>query len=269
MILERIFLGIASGLGNFKIAILAMDAQPRPILARKLIIPLAALLAMAGCDAEDPKIRQEMAELRTRLGDQERDNARMTAELQEARSKAQQVEFLTRDVLRRNLDDLMPQVRATLTRAFPGRTVDPVSAGTISTPLDTDGFPYNTELTFGLSEGPGRRVFTYTLNLKANQQGSWRLPELGAFAATLENPAAGGRSVSQPSAAPQADAGFASPSADGPRTIDWGEQNAGSGTSASAPLPPAQPAPAATARPSQPAVNAPFPVQDTRTIEFE
>lgn len=246
-----------------------MAAQSRTTPVQKLIIPLAALLALAGCDAEDPKIRQEMAELRARLGELERDNARMTAELQEARSKALRVEFLTRDVLRRNLDDLMPQVRATLTRAFPGRTVDPVSAGTISTPLDPDGFPYNTELTFGLSEGPGRRVFTYTLNLKANQQGSWRLPELGAFAATLENPTAGGRSVSQQSAAPQADAGFASPSADGPRIIDWGEQNAGSGANAPAPPRPAQPAPAATARPSQPAVNAPLPVQDTRTIEFE
>lgn len=223
------------------------------------LLPLL-LAVVTGCESEDPKIRQELAALRTDLGELERKNARLEAELKEARDKAARSVFLGRDVLNRNLESLMPEMRATLTRAFRGLKVDPVSPGTISTPLDAEGFPYNTELSFGLSEGPGKRVFTYTINLKADREGRWQIPDLRAIAALQDR----GTADSGPST-------HRAPAADGPRIIDWGEQNAGSAPAPAAqPAPPAQPAPAAApSRPSQPAVQAPFPVQDSRTIEFD
>jgi len=230
-------------------------------------IALATVLApllLTGCDGDDPKVRQEMAELRTRLTELEREKSRLEASLEEARSKAVQADFLARDALRRNLDGMMPELRATLTRAFPGKMVDPVNTGTISTPLDTDGFPYNTELSFGLSEGPGQRVTTYTLNIKADRQGQWRLPDLAAFAADAST-RRGGSAANRPSAP--------DPGASGPRLIDWGQENAGARGNAAAPPPPtaAPPAaaPSAPSAPSAPAPNAPFPVQDTRTIQFD
>jgi hypothetical protein len=224
------------------------------------ILPLL-LAAVTGCESEDPKIRQELATLRTDLGELQRKNARLEAELKEARDKASRSVFLGRDVLRRNLESLMPELRATLTRAFRGLKVDPVSPGTISTPLDAEGFPYNTELSFGLSEGPGKRVFTYTINLKADREGRWQIPDLRAIAALQDH------STADSGPSPQG-----GPAAAGPRIIDWGDQNAG-GARATAPATPApqtQPPPAAApSRPNQPAVQAPFPVQDSRTIEFD
>ncbi|MEX1044691.1 MAG: hypothetical protein WEC73_01060 [Chthoniobacterales bacterium] len=231
---------------------------PRSIVRAIFALPLLGAV-LAGCESEDPKIRQEIAELRTRLGDLDREKARLETELKEARSKAARSDFLGREVLGRNLESLMPELRATLTRAFPGLTVDPVSSSTISTPLDEQGFPYNTELTFGLSGGTGQRVSTYTINIKADREGKWRLPDLGAIAALQERRSGGG---GQP--APQA-----GPAPNGPRLIDWGEQNAGAAAPAPAP-PSSQPAPAApSSRPSQPATQAPFPVQDSRTIQFD
>jgi len=226
------------------------------------VFPLLLLwvAVLPGCDGEDPKIRQEVAELRTQIGDLERKNARLEADLKEARSKATLSSFLGRDVLSRNLEAVMTDVRANLMRAFPNMTVDPVSPGTISTPLDAQGFPYSTELSFGLSpKGAGRRVTTYTINIKADREGKWQIPDLRAMAALNEHSTA-----ERGPATPQA------PAADGPRIIDWGEQNPGAAPAPTHAPPPSQPAPAAPpTRPSQPTTQAPFPVQDSRTIQFD
>lgn len=254
---------------NLKNKDLFSTAMPHPLNRSVVLTALIVLPCFTGCDGDDPKVRQEMAELRTRLTELERDNSRLETALEEARSKAVQTDFLARDALRRNLDGIMPELRATLTRAFPGRTVDPVSTGTISTPLDADGFPYNAELSFGLSEGPGQRVTTYTLNLKADRQGQWRLPDLTAFAADAA-PRRGGSAANRP-AAPAA-------AGSGPRIIDWGQENAGARgaitttappNTAPAPPPAAPSVPSAPSAPSAPAPGAPFPVQDTRTIQFD
>lgn len=226
------------------------------------LLPLL-MAVLAGCDGEDPKIRQEVAALRTELGDLERKNARLEADLKEARSKAALSNFLGREVLSRNLQAVMPELRGNLTRAFPNLTVDPVSPGTISTPLDEQGFPYNTELSFGLSQGAGRGVTTYTINIKADREGKWYMPDLRAIAALQQD-----RRTADNGQAAQARQG--GPAADGPRIIDWGEQNARTAPAPAPAPPPSQPAPAApAARPSQPATQAPFPVQDSRTIQFD
>jgi hypothetical protein len=227
------------------------------------VFPFLLLLVavLPGCDGEDPKIRQEVAELRTQLGDLERKNARLEADLKEARSKATLSNFLGREALGRNLQAVMPELRANLTRAFPNLTVDPVSPGTISTPLDEQGFPYNTELSFGLSQGAGRGVTTYTINIKADREGKWHMPDLRALAALQEHRSAdNGQPTRQ----------GGGPSADGPRVIDWGEQNTGAAPAPAPAPPPSQPAPAApSSRPNQPEAQAPFPVQDSRTIQFD
>lgn len=251
---------------NLKNKDLFSIAMLHRLIRSATLAALAVFPLFTGCDGDDPKVRQEIAELRTRLTELERDNSRLETALEEARSKAVQTDFLARDVLRRNLDGIMPELRATLTRAFPGRTVDPVSTGTISTPLDADGFPYNAELSFGLSEGPGQRVITYTLNLKADRQGDWRLPDLTAFAADAA-PRRGGSAANRPAAPPAGGSG--------PRIIDWGQENAGARGAPpptappnAAPAPPAA-APSAPSAPAAPAPGAPFPVQDTRTIQFD
>lgn len=234
-----------------------------PFLSMVRTIPLLALLlpVLAGCETEDPKIRQEMAEMRLRIDELEKENSHLDTQLEEAREKAARVDFLERETLRQNLERVMPELRGTLARAFPGLKVDPVSPGTISTPLDQDGFPYNTELSFGLSEGAGRRVTTYTINIKADRMGNWRQPDLGAIAALQNHRPTTGDNPSRSTA----------PTAEGPRIIDWGQPNSPAGPLPSQTPTAPQPTPDAAppARPSQPSVQAPFPVQDTRTIEFD
>jgi hypothetical protein len=231
-------------------------------MVRAALLLVLLLPALSGCESEDPKIRNEMAELRVRIGELERDNSRLSSQLEEARDKAARMDFVGRETLRQNLEEDMPELRATLARAFPGLKVDPVSPGTISTPLDQDGFPYNTELSFGLSEGPGRRVTTYTINIKADREGKWRQPDLGAIAALQTLRSTGGDAPAPAGAA----------AAEGPRIIDWGQTGTASGPpppspASAAPQPPPDAAP--TVLPTQPPVQAPFPVQDTRTIEFD
>lgn len=224
------------------------------------LLPLTVAVP-TGCDGEDPVIRQEIATLRTQAADLEKKNARLEADLKEARDKASRINFLGREVLSRNLQDAMPELRANLARAFPNMTVDPVSPGTISTPLDEQGFPYNTELNFGLSQKNGRGFNSYTINIKADREGKWFMPDLRAMAALQDNRSAETTPARQ-----------GGPTADAPRIIDWGQQNAGVGSvPAPAPAPPpSQPAPVdQPSRPSQPATQAPFPVQDSRTIQFD
>lgn len=231
-------------------------------MVRVVFLLPALLAALTGCESEDPKTRQELAALRTEIGELQRKNTRLEAELKEARDKASRSVFLGRDVLSRNLEAVMPELRANLTRAFPDRKVDPVSPGTISTPLDEQGFPYNTELNFGISQKNGRGFNSYTINIKADREGRWQMPDLRTIAALEDRRSADGGQPTQQRG----------PAADGPRIIDWGEQNTASAP-APAPAPPPQAGPAAPAappsRPSQPAAQAPFPVQDSRTIQFD
>lgn len=236
---------------------------------------LAALL-VAACEPDDPKIRQEVAGLRARTAELERDNARMNSEIADLRSKVtKQVEFLTTVELARRLDSQMPQLRAALARAFPGYNVDPVTAGSVSTPLDEDALPYTSEVSFGLSKGG--RITSYNIRVAADRGGTWILPAPETLAAAVGRlPASSSERAQQQPQQQQVISGRGASMTSGVRQIEWGD-NAGAPSQAPAPQqyaqpePPPQPPPAPPAgqRRATPQGNAPFPVQDSRTIQFE
>lgn len=245
------------------------------ILNPRVAAAACAALLVAACEPDDPKIREEVAGLRARTAELERDNARMTAELADLRSKVtKQVEFLTTVELTRRLDSQMPQLRAALARAFPGYSVDPVTAGSVSTPLDEDALPYTSVVTFGLSKGG--RITSYNIRIAADRGGTWNLPAPETLAAAAGNLPAGGSERAQQPQQPQQQqviSGRGASMTSGVRQIDWGD-NAGAQQQAPAPQQyappqaPPQPPPAGQRR-AAPQGNAPFPVQDSRTIQFE
>ncbi len=234
---------------------------------------LAAALLMAACEPDDPKIRQEVAELRTRTAELERDNNRMNTELAELKNKlTKQVEFLGTGELARRLDAQMPQLRTTLARAFPGYSVDPVTTGAVSTPVDEDALPYTTEVSFGLSKGG--RISTYNVRIAADRGGSWILPDPETLAAAVGKlPSGGSERVQQQTQQPATTSGRGAAMTSGVRQIDWGDTGSGAAPAqqyvpAQAPVP-QPPVPPPAQRQSAPSGNAPFPVQDSRTIQFE
>lgn len=236
------------------------------------VAAIAAALVFAGCEPEDPKIRQEVAELRARAGELEREVGRLGAELAEAKSKAApETGFLDHAELKRRLDSQMSQLRAALARAFPDFRVDPVNAGTITTPRDEDALLYTTEVTFGLSKGG--RISNYTVRIAADRGGNWLMPSpevLGAVAGQLAASAPEPRQSQQ-----QVTSGRGALNTGGPRVIEWPDQPQGSAPAQPPrqPYPPSQPqlpaSPPSGTRPSTSGGNAPFPVQDSRTIQFE
>lgn len=223
-----------------------------------MLVLIAASFAATGCEPEDPKLRQEVAELRTRAAELERDNARMAAELSELRAKvAQQPDFLPAEALAARLRAHLPQVRAALSRAFAGHTVDPVNAGVVTTPLDDDARPYTSEITFGLSKG--QQIESYAIRISADRRGNWMVPDAGALAEIARGASA--------SPAPQSvGAGRGAMAPGGVRQIEWGDAQA---SMASSPAAAPQPVSAPVSPPAGTGGNAPFPVQDTRTIQFE
>lgn len=241
------------------------------MLTLQISAALATALLVAACEPDDPKIRQEVAELRTRAAELERDNSRMNAELAELKGKlTKQVEFLGTGELARRLDSQMPQLRATLARAFPGYTVDPVTAGAVSTPLDEDALPYTTEVSFGLSKGG--RISNFNVRIAADRQGEWILPSPEALAAAVgQLPSAGAERQQQQTAT----SGRGAAMTTGVRQIEWGDTAGGAApppaqqhAPSQAPVP-QRAAPPPAQRQSAPSGNAPFPVQDSRTIQFE
>lgn len=228
--------------------------------------PMAALAAavfLAGCEADDPKIRQEVAELRAKVAELEKKNAsagRSTSGGAVATSAASS-DTLSRETLRRNLEARMPALRAALTKAFPDYRVDPVNAATISTPQDSNHLPYSTEVSFGLSQG--ETVASFSIRIGADRSGNWQLPEFEDLAASVGNLASSG-AVSPNEG--EASSGRGARMDQNVRQIQWNDGPTG-GQPAAPPDP--QPASVAPAQQRQPAANAPFPVQDSRTIEFD
>ncbi len=237
------------------------------------VVAIAAALAVAGCEPEDPKIRQEVAELRARAGELEREVGRLGAEVAEAKNKAApETGFLDHAELKRRLDSQMSQLRAALARAFPDFRVDPVNAGTITTPRDEDALLYTTEVTFGLSKGG--RISNYTVRIAADRGGNWLMPSpevLGAVAGQLAASAPEPRQPQQQ----QTTSGRGALNTGAPRVIEWPDQPQGNAPAqpprqSYAPSQPQSPAPPPSGqRTSTPGGNAPFPVQDSRTIQFE
>jgi hypothetical protein len=248
--IHEINMDVELGNGNF------LSSNPRSMLRVRLLRFTRAisptLLLFAGCEDLDVKVQAELAELRARTLELERDNSRLATDLREARSQVSAGDFLGREVLRGNLEGVLPELRAALTRAFPGQVVDPVNTGTISTPLDTDGFPYTTEVIFGLSGGAGQRVTTYTINIRADREGRWQLPELGAYATGAATQSAAG--------ADQPETTRTTGDLGATRVIEWD-----SGNPTSQPLDPA----AAGAAPAAASQSGPLPAQDSRVIRFD
>ena len=136
-------------------------------------IVLALAVLSAGCEPDDPKIRAEVAELRAKVAELEKKAA---AAREPAAAPAASTSGLSRENLRRNLDERMPALRAALTKAFPGYRVDPVNAATISIPQDSDYLPYSTDVSFGLSQG--QSVASFSIRIGADRAGTWQLPDL-------------------------------------------------------------------------------------------
>lgn len=235
---------------------------------------LIATLLLAACEPEDPKIRQELAGLRTREAELEKEVARLGAELADAkRHAAPRAQFLERAELKRRLDAQMSQLRAVLAKAFPDYRVDPVNAGTINTPLDEEAVIYTSELTFGLSKGG--RISNHTVLIAADRGGNWQVPSPEHLAAVAGQLAASGATQERRQPQQQVSSGRGALNPGGPRVIEWPDQQQAGGTAPVAPqtYAPSQtqmPAAAPTgSRQSAPGGNAPFPVQDSRTIQFE
>lgn len=236
---------------------------------------IVASLLVAACEPEDPKIRQELAELRTREAELEKEVSRLGSELTDAkRNAAPEAQFLERAELKRRLDAQMSQLRAVLAKAFPEYRVDPVNAGTINTPLDEEAVIYTTELTFGLSKGG--RISNHSLLIAADRGGNWQMPSPERLAAAAGHPAAS--TTSQEHKQPQQQqvtSGRGALNPGGPRVIEWPDQPRSGGAGPVAPQThvPAQPqmpaAPPTASRQGTPGGNVPFPVQDSRTIQFE
>ena len=221
-------------------------------------IVLALAVLSAGCEPDDPKIRAEVAELRAKVAELEKKAA---AAREPAAAPAASTSGLSRETLRRSLDERMPALRAALTRAFPGYRVDPVNAATISIPQDSDYLPYSTEVSFGLSQG--QSVASFSIRIGADRAGTWQLPDFEDLAASVGNLASSG--ANSPTTTGSAASGRGAMMDNNVRQIEW---NDGGGAPSSA-SPGRQPAPEPPARPSQPSGNAPFPVQDSRTIQFD
>lgn len=219
-------------------------------------------LLPAGCEPDDPKIRQEVAELRAKVAELEKKGAnRATASAPPASSGG---ESIPRETLRRNLDEQMPALRAALARAFPGYRVDTVNASTVSTPQDSDYLPYSTELSFGLSQG--QNIASFSLRIGADRAGNWKLPDFEDLAASVGNLASQGGMSTQSTSS-----GISSRGAGmggGTRQVQWPEDTGTQGSSSfgQSPAESRQQEPQQT---RQPAGNSPFPVQETRTIEFD
>jgi outer membrane murein-binding lipoprotein Lpp len=218
---------------------------------------LLAAVLLSGCESDDPKIQQEVTELRAKVAELEKQLATRMV------SPARAEDSISRETLRRNLDNKMPALRATLTKAFPDYRIDPVSAATVSIPQDSDYLPYSTEVCFGLSQG--QTVASFSIRIGADRAGNWQLPDLEDLAASVGNLASSG-ALSQ--GAPQ-QAGLSGRGAtmnNNVRQIEW--NNAASSSPIPADNGQAQPDSAPQGQ-SQPAGNAPFPVQDTRRINFD
>jgi len=228
-------------------------------------VAVASALALlpAGCEPDDPKIRQEVAELRAKVAELEKKGVgnRATASAPAASSAS---DSIPRETLRRNLEDKMPALRAALARAFPDYRVDPVNAATVSTPQDSDYLPYSTEVTFGLSRGQGTASFS--IRIGADRAGNWQLPDVEDLAASVGNLASqgGGSTPSTSSGISSRGAGMGG----GTRQVQWPEDTGARGSSSfgQSPAESRQQEPQQT---RQPAGSSPFPVQETRTIEFD
>lgn len=222
----------------------------------------SALLAgvLASCEQDDPKIRTEVAELRARVAELEKQGAG-TKSAAAPDPSGSSSDNLSRDTLQRNLDRQMPALRAALTKAFPEYRVDPVSAATISTPKDSDYLPYTTELSFGLSKG--QTVASFSIRIGADRSGNWQMPEFEDLAASVGNLASAGMPQGNSAGA----SGRGAMMNNNVRQIQWpdgaGAPSSPYGQSQPAPMP-QEPMPQ-----RQPSGNAPFPVQETRTVEFD
>ena len=223
------------------------------------LAPLACLVA--SCEPDDPKIRTEVAELRARVAELEKQGggAKTTATPAPSGSSS---DNLSRDVLQRNLDRQMPALRAALTKAFPEYRVDTVNAATISMPRDSDYLPYTTELSFGLSKG--QTVASFSIRIGADRSGNWQMPEFEDLAASVGNLASAGMPQGNSSGV----SGRGAMMNNNVRQIQW---NDGPGAAQQSPYgqtqPPAMPQEPMPQR--QPSGNAPFPVTETRTVEFD
>ena len=222
-------------------------------------IVLALAVLSAGCEPDDPKIRAEVAELRAKVAELEKKVA--AAREPAAAAPAVSASGLSRETLRRNLDERMPALRAALTKAFPGYRVDPVNAATISIPQDSDHLPYSTEVSFGLSQG--QSVASFSIRIGADRAGTWQLPDFEDLAASVGNLASSG-ATSQTTAGSAA-SGRGAMMNNNVRQIEWND----GGTAPSSSSPSRQPAQETPARAGQPSGSAPFPVQDSRTIQFD
>ena len=222
-----------------------------------IVLILAAFLG--GCEPDDPKVRAEVAELRAKVAELEKKAGAPREPA--AAAPAASASALSRETLRRNLDERMPALRAALTRAFPGYRVDPVNAATISIPQDSDYLPYTTEVSFGLSKG--QSVASFSIRMGADRAGNWQLPDMEDLAASVGNLASSG-ATSQTTSGSGA-SGRGAMMDNNVRHIEWND----GGTAPSSSSPSQQPAQETPARTGPPEGNAPFPVQDSRTIQFD
>lgn len=231
---------------------------------------LMATLALAGllpggCEPDDPKIRQEVAELRAKVAELEKGAAatRQANTPVAPVSAAPATGSISRDTLRRNLESQMPALRAALTRAFPDYRVDPVNAAAISTPQDSDYLPYSSEVSFGLSKG--QTVASFSIRIGADRAGNWQLPDIEDLAASVGNLASSG--AMSPSSPSSGASGRGATMDNNVRQIQW--DNSGSRAPVSGYSQPPPPPAGNNPPPRQPAGDAPFPVQDSRTIRFD
>jgi hypothetical protein len=220
---------------------------------------LAAVLAacvLGACEPDDPKVRQEVADLRVKIAELEKQNAvRQSAQV----AAQNTLDSIPRETLSRSLEDKMPVLRTKLITAFPGYQVDTVNAATIVTPQDSDYLPYTTELSFGLAKGPA--VASFSIRIGADRGGNWQLPNVEQFAASVGNLA------SSDAASQVGPSGRGATINNNVRQIEWG--NTGGSLPAPSSYSGQHPAEEIPQQSRQPSGNAPFPVQDTRTIQFE
>jgi outer membrane murein-binding lipoprotein Lpp len=234
-----------------------VEARRQTIL---LPAALAAAVLLAGCEPDDPKVRAEVAELRAKVAELEKKNGETRTSATSTAAPASSAGGISRETLRRNLEQEMPELRAMLTKAFPDYRVDTVNAAAIVTPEDSDYLPYTTVLSFGLSQGQG--IASFSIPIGADRAGNWKLPDIEDLAASVGNLASSGAGASMASGS--GTSGRGAMMGNNVRQIQWDQNNAG------APPPSSnnrEPAPAP--QQSQPSGNAPFPVQDSRTIQFD
>lgn len=233
-------------------------------IARSAALAAAVALLPSGCEPDDPKIRQEVAELRAEVAELEKKAATRGTTAAPTASAPAAGGGIPRETLERSLDDKMSVLRAALTRAFPGYRVETVNASRISTPQDSDYLPYSTELNFGLSKG--QNIASFSIRIGADRSGNWQLPDVEDLAASVGNLASPGVMTTQSPAS--GISGRGAMMGGGTRQIQWPEQSGAQAPSGDQqPIYQEQPAPQSPSR--QPAGNSPFPVQETRTIEFD